>query len=168
METNNTIRWRKKWNINIENIHRVLNFKRNFQILVNALFKVRKFFKLHLHTSPKNCFIISINWLYRESKLNNFTCTVDSDPDPYCEVACEGNKVETSVCKSTKNPAWDERITFYQKKDGDIKIEVTIFFLKEYRYFFLSIPVHILNLSMSLQFFIYEFTILSVNLHLLL
>nr|XP_022342765.1 calpain-5-like [Crassostrea virginica] len=46
------------------------------------------------------------------------------DPDPYCEVACEGNKVETSVCKSTKNPTWDERITFYQKKDGDIKIEI--------------------------------------------
>ncbi|XP_061194258.1 calpain-5-like [Saccostrea echinata] len=46
------------------------------------------------------------------------------DPDPYCEIFCEGNKVKTSVCKSTKNPNWNERITFYQKKDGDIKIEI--------------------------------------------
>ena len=109
----------------------------------NALWiknKVRNFFRVHLHTSPKNCFIVSVNWLYRESKLNSFTCTVDSDPDPYCEVACEGNKVETSVCKSTKNPTWDERITFYQKKDGDIKIEVTMWgFCKEYRYFLIHV-----------------------------
>lgn len=46
------------------------------------------------------------------------------DPDPYCEVICEGNKVKTSVCKSTKNPTWNERMTFYQKKNEDIKIEI--------------------------------------------
>lgn len=63
-----------------------------------------------------------------------------SDPDPYCEVICEGNKVKTSVCKSTKSPTWNERMTFYQKKNEDIKIEVWIFnFLYKYNYFNISL-----------------------------
>lgn len=62
--------------------------------------------------------------IYMSCTCLNARISFISDPDPYCEVICEGNKVKTSVCKSTKNPTWNERMTFYQKKNEDIKIEV--------------------------------------------
>jgi len=49
------------------------------------------------------------------------------DHNAYCEIECEGEKYNTSVCKDSVAPEWEEAFLFYRiKPDNPITIRVCL------------------------------------------
>ena len=52
-----------------------------------------------------------------------YFCT---EPNPYCIIKCEAEKVTTHVCKATLTPEWNVGAIFYRRRPHSIPIKIQV------------------------------------------